>query len=716
MKDPIKKNASEPTPGHIGKNRRVLSVCVILVIVTLAVFWQVRDHAFINLDDDLYITENPHVLAGITFENLKWALTTGHASNWHPLTWLSHMLDVELFGLKAGRHHLMNVFFHIVNTLLLFLILHRMTRALWQSAFVATLFALHPLHVESVAWVAERKDVLSTLFWMLTLGAYGYYVKRPGYRRYLLVLVCFLLGLMSKPMLVTIPFVLLLLDFWPLGRLQPAKHAGPDSRNATRAEDPARKKRKAANSSAVKAVDREEWTVYPLRWTVIRPLFLEKVPLLALAALSSVITLINQQRVMASLKVLSVDARIANALVSYVKYIGKMIWPLDLAVFYPNPYVQPWWSVLGAVLILSAATVLFIWKSKRRPYLSVGWLWYLGTLVPVIGLVQVGTQAMADRYSYVSLIGIFIMIAWGVPDSLKNWGHRKTVLAVLSGIAILACAAVTWAQVQLWRDSITLFSHTLKVTTDNYLIHNNMGVALSDQGKNEDAFVHYRAALLINPKHIEAWKNLGIYYEESGRSAKAIEAYEQAQRLNPNDAKIWNRLGRAYGKSGQNAKAIETLRQALRIDPAYDDAWNNLGNVYMGNGETAKAIEAFQQALRINPKYAEAWNNLGVAYKESGQSVKAIEAFRQSLRISREHASVWNNLAVAYRKHGQTAEAIEAYRQALSINPKYVEAWFGLGVAYGESGQRGLVKDVYERLRAIDPAMADEFSKILILP
>ena len=716
MKDPIKKNASEPTPGHIGKNRRVLSVCVILVIVTLAVFWQVRDHAFINLDDDLYITENPHVLAGITFENLKWALTTGHASNWHPLTWLSHMLDVELFGLKAGRHHLMNVFFHIVNTLLLFLILHRMTRALWQSAFVATLFALHPLHVESVAWVAERKDVLSTLFWMLTLGAYGYYVKRPGYRRYLLVLVCFLLGLMSKPMLVTIPFVLLLLDFWPLGRLQPAKHAGPDSRNATRAEDPARKKRKAANSSAVKAVDREEWTVYPLRWTVIRPLFLEKVPLLALAALSSVITLINQQRVMASLKVLSVDARIANALVSYVKYIGKMIWPLDLAVFYPNPYVQPWWSVLGAVLILSAATVLFIWKSKRRPYLSVGWLWYLGTLVPVIGLVQVGTQAMADRYSYVSLIGIFIMIAWGVPDSLKNWGHRKTVLAVLSGIAILACAAVTWAQVQLWRDSITLFSHTLKVTTDNYLIHNNMGVALSDQGKNEDAFVHYRAALLINPKHIEAWKNLGIYYEESGRSAKAIEAYEQAQRLNPNDAKIWNRLGRAYGKSGQNAKAIETLRQALRIDPAYDDAWNNLGNVYMGNGETAKAIEAFQQALRINPKYAEAWNNLGVAYKESGQSVKAIEAFRQSLRISREHASVWNNLAVAYRKHGQTAEAIEAYRQALSINPKYVEAWFGLGVAYGESGQRGLVKDVYERLKAIDPAMADEFSKILILP
>jgi tetratricopeptide (TPR) repeat protein len=521
---------------------------------------------------------------------------------------------------------------------------------------------------------------------------------------------------MSKPMLVTIPFVLLLLDFWPLGRFQPAKHAKLASRNATRPEDPARKKRNAANSSAVKAVDQEEWLLYPLRWTVIRPLLLEKVPLLTLAVLSSIITIINQQGAIASLNVLSVDARIANALVSYVKYIGKMIWPLDLAVFYPHPDVQPWWSLLGAVLIISVVTVLSIWKSKRHPYLSVGWLWYLGTLVPVIGLVQIGSQAMADRYSYVPLIGIFIMIAWGVPDSLKNWGLREIVLGVLSGIAILACAIVTWAQVQLWRDSITLFSHTLKVTTDNYLIHNNMGIALSDQGKIEDALVHYRAALLINPRSIEAWENLGIYYEESGRIAKAIEVYEHVQRLNPNDAKTWNNLGIAYGKSGQTARAIESLRQALRIDPAYDEAWNNLGNAYGGNGETAKAIEAFQQALRINPKYAKALNNLGVAYEESGQSIEAIEAFRQSLRISREHASVWNNLAVAYRKHGQTAEAIEAYRQALSINPKYVKAWFGLGVAYVESGQRGRVTDVYERIREIDPTMADEFSKIMILP
>jgi tetratricopeptide (TPR) repeat protein len=466
----------------------------------------------------------------------------------------------------------------------------------------------------------------------------------------------------------------------------------------------------------VKAVDREEWPVYPLRWTVIRPLLLEKAPLLALAVLSSVITIINQQKAMTSLKELSVDARIANAFVSYVKYIGKMIWPLDLAVFYPYPHKQPVWLVLGAALVLVAATVLFIWKSKRRPYLGVGWLWYLGTLFPVIGLFQAGSQATADRFSYVPMVGVLIMVAWGIPDALKNWGHRKTVLGVLSGIAILACAVVAWAQVQLWRDSITLFSHTLKVTTDNYIAHNYLGNALSDQGKIEEAIAHYRTSLRINPRFAETWNNLGVAYEKSGQTAKAIEAHMQALRLNPNDAKAWNNLGVAYEKSGQTAKAIEAFRQALRIDSAYDKAWNNLGNAYGGNGETAKAIEAFQQALGINPKNAKAWNNLGVAYGESGQSVKAIEAFRQSLRISREDASVWNNLAVAYRKHGQTAEAIEAYRQALSINPKYVKAWFGLGVAYGESGQRGQVKDVYERLRAIDPTMANEFSKILILP
>ena len=322
---------------------------------------------------------------------------------------------------------------------------------------------------------------------------------------------------------------------------------------------------------------------------MIRPLLLEKAPLLALAALSSVITIINQQKAMASLQALPVDARIANALVSYVKYIGMMIWPLDLAVFYPHPHKQPVWLVLGAALVLAAATFLVIRKTNRFPYLGVGWLWYLGTLLPVIGLFQAGPQEMADRFSYVPMVGVLIMVAWGIPDALKNWGHRKTVLGVLSGIAILACAVLTWGQVQLWRDSITLFSHTLKVTTDNYITHNNMGTALSDQGKIEEAIAHYQSALRIAPRYVKAWNNLGIAYEESDRNAKAIEMYQEALRLDPNDAETWNNLGSAYGKSGQTAKAIEAIRQALRIDPAYDEAWNNLGNAYGGNGETGQS-------------------------------------------------------------------------------------------------------------------------------
>jgi tetratricopeptide (TPR) repeat protein len=456
--------------------------------------------------------------------------------------------------------------------------------------------------------------------------------------------------------------------------------------------------------------------VYSLQWTVIRPLLLEKAPLLVLAALSGVITIVNQQRAMASLQVLPVDARVANALVSYVKYLGMMIWPIDLAVFYPHPDRQPWWLVLGAALILVAATFLVIRKTTRFPYLGVGWFWYLGTLLPVIGLLQAGSQAMADRFSYVPMIGVLIMVAWGIPAYFATWSRRKAVLGALSGFAILACAVVTWAQVQLWRDSITLFSHTLSVTTNNSIAHNNMGTALSDQGKNEDAIFHYRAALRINPENIKAWNNLGIAYAESGRGAKAIEAYQQAQRLKPNDPESWNNLGSAYGKSGQTAKAFEAIREALRINPAYDEAWNNLGNAHGEVGETAKAIEAFQQALRINPNHTKAWNNLGVAYGESGQSGKAVEAFRQSLRISSEQAGVWTNLAVAYRKQGQPAEAIEAYRQALSIKPDYAKAWFGLGVVYGESGKTEQAREVYRRLRAIDPTLAAEFSRMIPLP
>ena len=371
-----------------------LWICLLLALVTLAVFRQVTDHEFINYDDTRYVTENPQVQAGLTLQGIKWAFTTFHAANWHPLTWLSHMLDCQLFGLQPAWHHGMNLLFHIANALLLFLVLHRMTKALWQSAFVAALFALHPLHVESVAWVAERKDVLSTFFWILTMGAYAHYVARPGIRRYLPVLMFFILGLMSKPMLVTLPFVLLLLDYWPLGRLQPAA----DTPSASGQMNPGRKKRKAARGYT-QDVTQHNAPGFPYPWPVIRSLVWEKVPLFAFSAVSSVITFYAQQKegAMSSLHFLPLDTRIGNALVSYVSYMVKLIWPRNLAVIYPYPVSLPVWGVFGAALVLVMITILVLWGVKRFPYLVFGWFWFLGTLVPVIGLVQVGWQAMADR-------------------------------------------------------------------------------------------------------------------------------------------------------------------------------------------------------------------------------------------------------------------------------------------------------------------------------
>ena len=677
MKD-HSKNKAELIRGSLFSDRWALAVCSVLVLVTLAVFWQVKAHEFINYDDGLYITENTHVQAGLSIESLKWAFRTGHACNWHPVTWLSHMLDVQLLGLNPGRHHLVNVLFHIANALLLFLVLRRMTKALWPSAFVAALFALHPLHVESVAWVAERKDVLSTLFWLLTMGAYIFYVERPGYRRYLPVLGFFALGLMSKPMLVTLPFVLLLLDYWPLGRLRPNMQDRGTPRNAPSPEKPAGKKRKAAGPSPQSIVPVKEHAAPPGQWSMIRPLLLEKVPLFVFSILSSAVTILTQERAMQSLQKLPAAERIANALVSYGMYLEKTFWPRDLAVFYPRPDAYPLWQVLGAALLLLAATFLVIRYAKRFPYLGVGWLWYLGTLVPVIGLVQVGLQAMADRYSYVPLIGIFIMIAWGVPDCFQRWSHRRIALGVLSGVAILSCIVVTWVQLQFWQDNVALYRHTLKVTTGNFITNNSLGAAFSAQGKNDDAITHFRAAVGIKPEYAEAWYNLGNAYEKSGQIAKAIEAYQQA----------------------------------LRINPEYAEAWNNLGIAYGRAGVKEKAVEAFQRALQKNPEYAEAWNNLGAAYgEENGQTAKTFEAFRQALRINPEYTEAWNNLGIAYGRTGQTAKAIETFQQAVRVNPGNVQAWYNLGIGYRESGQRGQAMEVYERLKAIDPAAAEEFRK-----
>ncbi len=458
--------------------RRELIVCLLLLSVTLAVYWQIGDHQFTNYDDTLYVTDNPHVKPGLAGGSVIWAFTATEEANWHPLTWLSHMVDCQLFGLRPRGHFLTSLFLHLANVLLLFAVLKRMTGALWRSAFVSALFALHPLHVESVAWVAERKDVLSTLFWLLTMLAYARYVERPTRARYVLTLVAFTLGLMAKPMLVTLPFVLLLLDYWPLDRMA---YGG-------KGDDPPKRTRKRTHSCE------QRLPLSRLVW--------EKIPFFALAAISSVVTFSFQQRAgaMADMEIFPLSSRIANALVSYLRYMGKIIWPSDLAVLYPHPGTSlPLWWGAAAGLALLGLSILVVLVIRRRPYLAVGWLWYVGTLVPVIGLVQVGVQAYADRYTYVPLIGLFIMIAWGVPDLVGRWAQTRTVLAVLAATALAALTACTWIQLGYWKDSVSLFTHTLQVTTKNYVAHNNLGNALADRGEVEAAISQYTEALRIKP-------------------------------------------------------------------------------------------------------------------------------------------------------------------------------------------------------------------------
>lgn len=566
-------------------------VCLFLTITTLIVYLQVRNYEFINFDDDIYITENYHVGKGVNTEGIKWAfgLVEKNKTYWHPLTWLSHMIDVQLYGMNAGCHHLTNLLFHIVNSLLLFIVFYQMTGALWRSAFVAALFALHPINVESVAWVAERKNVLSTLFWILTIIAYAYYTKQPGYLRYLTVVFIFLLGLMAKPILVTLPCVLLLLDYWPLGRIRIGLVAGNQDE----------KKKKSIISRF-----RASPSLY---------LFVEKIPLFMLSAFSIIISSSSIQGLgmVISKESAPVNLRIANALVSYIKYIGKMLWPKNLAVLYPYPDMLPKWQSISALLLIIFASFLIIRRITTIPYLTVGWLWYLGTLVPVIGIVQVGLwPAMADRWAYVPFIGLFIIIAWGTPELLKKLRYNKVIvtIGIIALLPILMSA--THFQTQYWSNSFSLFEHTLSVTANNYVAYNQTGRALEVRGENEEAARYYYKALQIKPNYGHALNNIGNILIRKGRSEEAIKNYSEAIRINPGNAKAYNNLGVALIQSGRLDEAIPLLRTALRIKSRYAEAYNNLGVAMVKKGRVEKAIIFFKEALRIMPDYAEAQKNL----------------------------------------------------------------------------------------------------------
>jgi tetratricopeptide (TPR) repeat protein len=581
-------------------------ICAVMTLVTLAVYWQMHRYDFVNFDDYYYVCKNPHVLSGLTADGVIWAFTTDVSSHWHPLTWLSLMLDCQLFGPHPAGFHLVNLLLHIVNTLLLFTVLKKMTGALWQSAFVAALFALHPLHVESVAWISGRKDVLSALFWFLTMGAYLAYVRCPGAFRYTVTLVLFALGLMAKPMLVTLPFVFLLLDYWPLDRI---KHFN--------------------------------------RQNIYR-LVLEKIPFFALVAVSSAVTFLVMRSSGTVIKMgkLSLNSRIANAVLSYVKYLYKMVWPQNLAAFYPlNAGSIPFWQVMMCALLLLGISIFVIRFGRNQKYLPVGWFWFIGTLIPVIGIIQVGSQGYADRYTYIPLTGLFIIIAWGFTDLSAKWKYRQIILGASAAIILSAMAVCTFFQAGYWRNSISLFEHTLEITKDNYMAHQSLAEALHDQGKTEQAIEHCHKALQIDKNFVPANISLGALMNDQGKNDEAIQYLTTAIQLDP--------AGRAYGEAGR--------------------AYGELGRAMADKGKMSEAVALFEKAIElepdwVNPINALAWNLATYNDAKIRNPVRALQlAKRASELVSYENPAILNTLAVAYAANGDFARAIEIAEKALKL-------------------------------------------------
>src|SRR5664280_1443593 len=656
------------------KNLIPVLICLALAILTVITFWSLKDCGFIALDDNIYVYENAYVQSGLNAHSIGQAFSSELAKvgHWHPLTWLSLMLDYQIFGLNPQGFHLVNLLFHVMNTLLLFLILRRMTTNLWPSAFVAALFAIHPLHVESVAWIAERKDVLSTFFWMLTLGAYSYYVESPGFRRYCFVFLFFALGLMAKPMLVTLPFVLLLLDYWPLRRFQERRQDQKVQTEKSKLLTSDKKKKKSKKNDVVtvkETLEVKKPADPEYKWSLIYPLLWEKVPLFVLVILSSLATYMAAQSAGAvtSIEKLPLGVRIGNAFVSYIAYIGKMIWPSNLAVFYPYPKGLILWQVIGSVLLLIAITLVVIWRAKKSPYLATGWLWYAGTLVPVIGIVQAGVQAMADRYTYISLIGLFIMVAWGLPELLKKWKYRKEILFTASALIILCLSIITWTQVGYWQNSISLFDYTLKVTDNNWFTYSSRGNTYYDLGNYQQAIEDYDRAIEIKPGYAEAYSNRGIAYHKLGNYKHAIADLSRAIEIKPGYAMAYNNRGNAYNVLGNYSQAIEDYGRAIEIKPGYAEAYYNRGTSYNSIGNYQQAIADLKRAIEIKPVYPEAYINRGFAYKGLGNYQQAIEDYGRAIDTKPDYAYAYLNRSAAYARLGKNDMAVNDLKTAAKL-------------------------------------------------
>ena len=698
-------------------NKYKYLIIVILILANFVAFGRIVTNDFISFDDDQYVTENNHIKSGINTESIKWAFTSSHAANWHPLAWLSHMLDWQLFGSNASGHHFISLLLHLGCVLLLFLFLSKTTGSLWPSAFVAAFFALHPLRVESVAWASERKDVLSMFLGLAVLYTYALYVEKSKLAKYYLCLVLFALSLLAKPMLVTLPFVLMLLDFWPLKRWQKAFASA--NMPVLLSEKPEKKKTKHHKADSIQA----KKISVPLitRAKMIRSLLWEKAPFVFLAFASCIVTIWAQNKggAIASLEKLPFTERILNAIVSYIAYIIKIFWPVNLAVFYPYEQFMPLWHVFAAASIILGITIALIYAINKAPFLFVGWFWYLGTLIPVIGLMQVGRQAMADRYTYLPSIGIGIMIAWAVPYLLpKEERARKIILIPIMSVVLTVLTILTWQQCGNWKNSITLYNHVLKVTKNNDLAHCNLANELVKQKRVSEAITHYLAAIEINPYYAGAHSNLGAALVAQGKNEEAITHYLAAIKIKPDQEEAHSNLGVVLAAQGRNEEAITHYLTAIKINPNYDDAYYNLANLFIKQGKIKEAIDNYLQAIKINPDHYNAHFNLASVLVREQRLEEAIDHFRQAARITPSFAAL-NNLGVNLEKKLKHDEAIYYYRLALKLEPQNPGIYFNLGVALGNKGELNeaaehfrqainLKPDYEEARRALKLALAME--------
>jgi tetratricopeptide (TPR) repeat protein len=635
-------NAKKSENSH---RQNFVLISLLLILVTAAAYWQLHDFDFINYDDNEYVYENPYIQDGVTFDSIIWALTNAHSNNWHPLTWLSHMIDWQLFGLWAGGHHLISLFFHIVNSLLLFFVFRKMTGNVWQSAFMAALFALHPLHVQSVAWVSERKDVLSGFFWMLTLWAYIRYVRRSDWPAYMLVLIFYIFGLISKPMVVTLPFVLLLLDYWPLNRLR-IDESGKNMR------------------------------------AKISGLLLEKIPLFILAAASAGITIIvqHQSGALKSFDVIPFTGRLANILISYVNYIIKFVYPVKLAIFYPYPNGIPGWKLAASGVILTAISWAAIKSIHRNPWFIVGWLWFLGTLVPVIGLVQVGMQSMADRYMYLPMIGLLIPVAWGIPELLSGWHYKKAIFSASAACVIIILFWDIKTQLAYWTDTHTLFNRAIKVTENNFFAYNVVGDELARKGNYEAAEHSFLTALKIKPGDFDAMERLGQLAYRNKKYDQAISYYSKALILNPSDPKIYNKLGMVFFSQHAFERAREKFETAVRLNPKFDEAYYNLGLVDSKQGKISAAVINYQKAIALKPDYAEAHKSFADILFSQGDMAQAVKHYSEALRIHPDDATTHYNIGVILFQQQRVKAADAHFYQAVQIDNAYEKARIALSM------------------------------------